>query len=292
MDRKTMIFAVCEALAAKGIRPTLAAVKASGMPYRGSDPDITRDCQEWLKSVLEQHSRSHEAAGIPKNLIAPFKALVDVVRAEAEQELAHERDLLQEREAQAQQRVDEAIQQAQAAADTINDLKIKLAAATETIAGRDETIRHLQESLAEARSILQAKDVRIDGLAADLARKTEEQKASQVELDGLRKHTLLQIDQARSEARHWKAEFDRVDAENKSTVLTYRQRAAALENELANARGRLSTLEEVLQAARKRTTELEAKLTSRESAERVPVKRLVKPSAPSRLLARPRRVKL
>jgi hypothetical protein len=47
-------------------------------------------------------------------------------------------------------------------------------------------------------------------------------------------------------------EFDRVDAENKSTVVTYRQKASRLEADLAGARGRLGAVEESLSAFRQR----------------------------------------
>ncbi|MEB0083151.1 hypothetical protein QN379_14145 [Glaciimonas sp. Gout2] len=73
----------------------------------------------------------------------------------------------------------------------------------------------------------------------------------------MRKHALLQIDEARIESRHWKAEFDRVDVENKSSVVTYRQRASALDAELAGVRGRLGAVEEALEASRLRYAQLE-----------------------------------
>ncbi|PUA19670.1 hypothetical protein [Glaciimonas sp. PCH181] len=132
-----------------------------------------------------------------------------------------------------------------------------------------EAIRRLEESLTEMRTTaavieqrhagqLLARDERIAALTTDFARKEAEYAARITELDGVRKHALLQIDEARVESRHWKAEFDRVDAKNKSSVVTYGQRASALDAELAGVRGRLGAAEEALAASRQRCTQLEA----------------------------------
>jgi len=131
-----------------------------------------------------------------------------------------------------------------------------------------EAIRRLEESLTAMRSTaaaieerhtgqLQARDERITALTADFARKEADYAARLAELDGVRKHALRQIDDARCESRHWKAEFDRVDAENKSTVVTYRQKASSLEADLAGARGRLGAVEEALAASWLRCAQLE-----------------------------------
>jgi len=103
---------------------------------------------------------------------------------------------------------------------------------------------------------------RIAGLSADLARKAEEHASGLAELDGLRRHSLLQIDQARGETRHWKREFERVDHENKTTLETYRQKASTLANELAAARGRLGAVEDALATAQLRVVALEAALSA------------------------------
>ena len=111
--------------------------------------------------------------------------------------------------------------------------------------------------MAEARALLTAKDERLAGIADELARTAQQYAAGLVELEGARKHSLLQIDQARGESRHWKAEFERVDHENRTTLETYRQKASSLATELAGARGRLSAIEEALTAARARNAALE-----------------------------------
>jgi chromosome segregation ATPase len=136
-----------------------------------------------------------------------------------------------------------------------------------------EAIRRLEESLAEMRTTsaaieerhagqLQSRDERIASLTADFARKEADYAARIAELDGVRKHALRQIDDARTESRHWKSEFDRVDAENKSSVVTYRQRASALDAELAGVRGRLGAVEESLAASRQRCVQLESELAA------------------------------
>ena len=114
------------------------------------------------------------------------------------------------------------------------------------------------DALASARSTLAAEQTEAEKLI-DLA---QEQAAGLNELDGLRKHSLLQIDQARAEARLWKAEFERVDLENKSTVAQYRQKAATLENALAAARGHLGAAEEALAAAQQHGRDLESALVA------------------------------
>jgi chromosome segregation ATPase len=144
-----------------------------------------------------------------------------------------------------------------------------------------ESIRRLEESLTAMRTTataieerhagqLQARDERIASLTADFARKETDYAARIAELDGVRKHALRQIDESRTEARHWKAEFDRVDHENRSTLEVYRQKANTIGAELAAARGRLGAVEEALGAAVTRTRDLEGELSiakkERESA--------------------------
>ena len=176
--------------------------------------------------------------------------------------LAGEREALAAEKSAAEARIALAHQETNAAVALANEIKSTLAIANETITGRDETIKRLEESLSESRATLQAKDERIAGLMDELARTMQQHAAGLVELDGLRKHSLLQIDQARGEVRHWKAEFERVDHENRTTLETYRQKASSLATDLAGARGRLSAIEEALAAARLRVVELENKIAA------------------------------
>ena len=107
-----------------------------------------------------------------------------------------------------------------------------------------------------------AKDERLAGIADELARTAQQYAAGLIELEGARKHSLLQIDQARGESRHWKGEFERVDHENRTTLETYRQKASSLATELAGACGRLSAIEEALTSARVRNTALEQSIAA------------------------------
>ena len=199
--------------------------------------------------------------------------------------LAGERDTLADR-AEADQQIALAREETLAALALVNAVTARLDIASETIAGRDEAIRRLEDSLAEARATRRAKDERIAGLTDELARTAQQQAASLVELDGLRKHSLLQIDQARGEVRHCKAEFERGDHENRTTHETYRQKASSLATDLAGARGRLSAIEEALTSARLPNADLEHRMSPMQ-AERPPVQPQPRPavSAAKRLPA-------
>ena len=118
----------------------------------------------------------------------------------------------------------------------------------------------------------------IAGLVDELARTTQQHAAGLVELDGLRKHSLLQIDQARGEVRHWKAEFERVDHENRTTLETYRQKASSLATDLADARGRLSAIEEALTSARLRNADLEQRMSPTQAERHTPESRPLVPA--------------
>lgn len=76
----------------------------------------------------------------------------------------------------------------------------------------------------------------------------------------MRKHSLLQIEQARADVRLWKAECERVAADSKSTAMQYQQKTAALENTLSTARGRLA-------AAQQRSQALEVALAAAKDGE-------------------------
>ena len=131
--------------------------------------------------------------------------------------------------------------------------------------------------MAEARALLTAKDERLAGIADELARTAQQYAAGLIELEGARRHSLLQIDQARGESRHWKAEFERVDHENRTTLETYRQKASSLATELAGARGWLSAIEEALAAARVYTAALEQRVAAQ--AERQEIEARLRPIA-------------
>lgn len=234
-ERKYMVRSACDDLAKLGIKPSVSAIKRAGLPIRGSDPDVQRDVNDWFDGVLLAHSNKNEVAGIPRTMLTLFAGVVEAAREEARRELELERQAIEAAAVDADVKA--------AAADLrASTLASELAVANEGIAGRDALLRRQEEAMAELRATQRAKDERITGLVEDLNRKSEEHAASLVELKGVRNHSLLQIDEARTEGRHWRTEFERVDQENKSSVITYRQKASGLENLLATANGRLSTM--------------------------------------------------
>jgi hypothetical protein len=270
LSRQELTRLACDALAADGKKPSIGLVRewtiAHAGAKRGSDGDVQKDITTWFDDLLKL-KRDKAVAGLPDAVAALARDFWRLAVDTADDNLAREREALAEEKAEAEKLVTLAHEDTVSAVEIANQVKGRLAIATETIAGRDETIKRLEEALSEARSTLQAKDERIAGLSAELARKAVEHAAGLAEIDGLRKHSLLQIDQARGDARHWRSEFERVDHENKTTVDTYRQQASTLGAELAAARGRLGAVEEALATAVTRTKEIENELTSAKGKE-------------------------
>lgn len=262
-ERQSLSWAACDALAAEGKKPSIGLVRewtiAATGAKKGSDGDVQRDISLWYADLLKL-KRTQAIRELPGPVAALTRDLWQLSVDCANDQLAAERQLLEHEKEDANRLVELARSEAAAAADLSAQLKSRVAIANETIAGRDETIKRLETSLVQCQAILLAKDERIESLSAELARKAEEHAAGMVERDGLRKHALLQIDQARSEVRHWKSEFERVDQENKSTVELQRQKASSLSNELAGALGRLSATEDSLRAATQRAQVLEKEL--------------------------------
>jgi hypothetical protein len=273
LSRKQLTWAACDALAAQGIKPTIALVREwtieHGSGKKGSNGDVQQDIHEWFDSLLEA-KQNLKIPGLPDPVADCMRQIWRMAVDEADASLSKEREEMEERLAavklEAQKQVELAQQEALEATAVAQDLKSQLAIEKQAGASKDEIIKRLEADLAEIRATLQAKDIRIEGLNADLTRVAKEHAAGLAELDGLRKHTLMQIEEARGESRRWKAEFDRVDAENKSSVVTYRQRAAALENELSGLRGRLSAIEEALATSEQRCRGLEKELAERQPA--------------------------
>lgn len=270
LSRQELTRLACDALAAGGKKPSIGLVRewtiAHAGAKKGSDGDVQKDIAAWFDDLLKL-KRDKAVAGLPDAVGALARDFWRLAIDTADDNLALEREALAVEKAETEKLVTLAQEDTVSAVEIANQIKGRLAIATETIAGRDETIKRLEEALSEARSTLQAKDERIAGLSAELARKAEEHAAGLAEIDGLRKHTLLQIDQARGDARHWKSEFERVTHENKTTVDTYRRQASTLEAELAAARGRLGAVEEALAAAVTRAKEIEIKLLNAKTME-------------------------
>ena len=263
VSRQELTRLACDSLAAAGKKPSIGLVRewtiAATGAKKGSDGDVQRDINGWFDDLLKL-KRDIAIHGLPDAVGSLARDFWRLAVDSATDTLAGERDTLAAHKAEADRQVALAREKTLAAVALASTVTARLDIANETIAGRDETIQRLEESLSEARTTLQAKDERIAGLVDELARTTQQHAAGLVELDGLRKHSLLQIDQARGEVRHWKAEFERVDHENRTTLETYRQKASSLATDLAGARGQLSAIEEALAAARARNAALEQRM--------------------------------
>ncbi|MEO6352887.1 MAG: DNA-binding protein [Burkholderiaceae bacterium] len=265
LSRSDLTRLACDTLAAEGKKPSIGLVRAWTIAAtgarKGSDGDVQKDIHDWFADLLKL-KRDKAMAGLPDAVGALARDFWRLAVDAADGALAGAHATLAAEQAEAGKLIDLAQEDTVAALAIANELKNRLALAAETLTGRDDAIARLEQTQAEIRATVQAKDERIAGLSAELARKSADYAAGLAELDGLRRHSLLQIDQARAEARLWKAEFERVDGENKSTVVQYRQKAAILDNALAAARGRLGAVEEALAAAQQRCRNLEASLAA------------------------------
>ncbi|SFA99116.1 replication region DNA-binding N-term [Collimonas sp. OK607] len=264
-ERQNLSWTACDTLAAQGKKPSIGLVRewtiATTGAKKGSDGDVQKDINEWYADLLKL-KRDKSVAELPDAVSALTRDLWRFAVESANDTLAAERTALAGEKAEAEKLIDLAQEDTLAAIEIANELKGKLTIANAAILGRDEQIKRLEEALAEQRATLRAKDDRIAGLAADLSRKAEEHAAGLAELDGLRKHSLLEIDRARGESRHWKAEFARVETENKSAANSYHEKIAVLDNELSRARGRLGAVEESLAEANRRVETLVAELAA------------------------------
>lgn len=265
LDRRTVTWQACDALSAAGQKPSIGLVRAWTLEntgaQRGSAGDVQADIAAWYDMVF---SLRHEKAfpDIPDAIADSMRSLWSAALSAADDTLNSEREQMAAEQLEMKKLADLAQADTAAAAEVASGLRSEIQVAQATITGRDETIKRLEESLAEMRATLAAKDERIAGLTADLATKEAERASSVAEMDGLRRATLLQIDQARGEARTWKTEHERLNAENKAASSAYMVTISRLENDLATTRGRLSAVEESLAEARQRSVDLEVQLSA------------------------------
>lgn len=273
LSRQALTRLACDTLAAEGKKPSIGLVRAWTIAAtgakRGSDGDVQQDIHQWFEDLLKL-KRDQTIADLPDAVGAAARAFWRLAVDAANDALAIEREQLALDKAEAEKMIDLAQEDTVAAVEIAGELKNKLAIAGEIIAGRDDAILRLEQSLSALGATSLAKDERIAGLSDALARKAQEHAAGLAELDGLRRHSLLQIEHSRGEARLWKAEFERVDVENRTWVQQYRSKAAALENALSAARGRLGAVEEALAAEQARSQALEVELARGKAAEAAP----------------------
>lgn len=265
LSRQALTRLACDTLAAEGKKPSIGLVRAWTIATtgakKGSDGDVQQDIHQWFEDLLKL-KRDRAIAELPDAVGAAARDFWRLAVDAANDALASERETLAKERIETEKLIDLAQEDTVAAVEIAGELKNKLAIAGEIIAGRDDAIQRLEQANAALCATLDAREERIDGLSAELARTAAQQAVGLAELDGLRKHSLLQIEQARAEARLWKAEFERVNAENKTSVQQYRSNAAALNNALSAARGRLGAVEEALAAEQTRSQALEVALAT------------------------------
>jgi len=264
-ERQNLSWTACDTLAAQGKKPSIGLVRewtiATTGAKKGSDGDVQKDINEWYADLLKL-KRHKGVSGLPDAVATLTRELWRYAVESANDGLAAERTALAGEKAEAEKLIDLAQEDTLAAIEIANELKGKLTIANAALLGRDEQIKRLEQALAEQRATLQAKDERLAGLADELSRKAEEHAGGLAELDGLRKHSLLEIDRARTESRQWKAEFTRVETESKAAAYEYHEKISALDKQLSSAKGRLGAIEESLAAAGKRVEILEAELSA------------------------------
>ncbi len=255
MTRRELTFAACDDLAAAGRKPSVNLVRERTIALagikRGSDGDVQTDISEWFNALFAL-KRDMAIDGLPESMTTQFRAVWRGAVEQAEVGLSRERELLAEERAAGTVEVERA-------RGIAADLRHRLELADKAILAREETIARLDGAIGQAEAMvvqlnarLGAKDERIDALSAELARKTAEQAAAFTELDGARRHALLQIDQARSEGRHWKEQCDILSQEARSSRTaadTYRGKAGELEAALAGANARLDEVRQNLTEA-------------------------------------------
>jgi chromosome segregation ATPase len=263
----------CDAIASEGKKPSIGLVREwtiqNAGAKKGSDGDVQKDINAWFNDLLRL-KRDNAIEGLPDTVTALARDLWRLATDVAAENLASSR-----READLQVLAAEA-RTAVAETRTAGALA-QAESISHALAVASESIRRLEASAAENKAIaastaerhggqLLARDERIAALVSDLGRKDAERAAGLAELDGLRRHSLMQIETGRGEARHWKTEFERANHENRNTLETYRQKTSTLDTDLAAARGRLGAVEESLAASVLRTSQLELELATAKAA--------------------------
>ena len=268
--RREFTWQACDALAAVGKKPSIASVRewtlANHGRKQGSDTDTQADINAWYALLLALKQEKQTVAGLPDDIAALARGLW--IRAN---EAAT--DALQARREQIDVQLAEAVERVMSAETATASERTRGAALGHSLEIAQEAIRRLEESLSELRATGQATEVRHVGqlllrdehlaaLTRDMARKDADHAARVAELDGLRRHALVQIDEARVDARSWKAAHDRNLVSHESALTQLRLANAKLQEELAGVAGRLTAIEEALAASREQNVLLEVTLAA------------------------------
>ncbi|MBC7513455.1 MAG: DNA-binding protein [Herminiimonas sp.] len=267
--RREFTWQACDALAAAGRKPSIASVREWTLAHhgrkQGSDTDTQADINAWYGLLLALKQEKQTVAGLPDDIAALARGLWIRANEAANDALQAQRAGVDAELVTAGQQV----VQAQAATATERSRAAVLGHERDIA---HEAIRRLEDAMSEIRATVQATEVRHAGqlqlrdeqhaaLGRELARKDADHAARLAELDGLRRHALVQIDEARLDARTWKNEHDRNVLAHQSALLQLRMANGKQQEELAGAAGRMSAIEEALTASRQQNALLEATLT-------------------------------
>ena len=268
--RREFTWQACDALAAAGRKPSIASVRewtlANHGRKQGSDTDTQADINAWYVLLLALKQEKQTVEGLPDDVAALARALW-IKANEAATEALHAR------RAQIDAQLAEAEQQVVAAENATTTERTRSASLGHSLEIAQEAIRRLEESLSELRATgqatelrhggqLQMRDEQLTALARDMARKDADHAARVAELDGLRRHALVQIDEARLDARSWKTAHDRNLVSHETALAQLRQANVKLQEDLAGVAGRLSAIEEALAVSREQNVLLEATLAA------------------------------
>lgn len=274
MTRRELSFEACDSLAARGVKPSVTLVHEESIAIagmkKGSAGDVQGDIKLWFEDLLAS-KRDRRLADVPGPVAAAFRTVWLSAVEQSNESLAAGR-------AEAAAQVEEAQAEVERTNGLAEEMRQQLTLAHAEIDARDAAISRLDADVATLRgeivalnAKLGAKDERIEAITAELARKSADHAAALVELDGARKHAIVQIDQARGEARHWKEQWERSDQEARgarTAADTYRNKAGSLEASLAGVNGRLAQLQESLTDEKARGATLNSQLASEQAYSR------------------------
>lgn len=223
----------------KGEHPSVQRVRE--LTGIGSASDIARDLREFWQDVRSRLKSRIASPDLPQSVVdhvGDFVAEIwDLALDRAHATLAAERAALQSELTQARSAVLQAQADAQAQKDLVGHLQTRvdtamaqqeseaavhgaLTAELEAVkaALADATDRHAAELL--------QREATTTALRADMREQAQAQQRQAEVFEGELRFAKLQIENARGEGRHWKAEFERERAESTMRLSTLEQRLA------------------------------------------------------------------
>lgn len=272
LTRQQLTFVACDALAVLGKKPSVALVREQSIAIagikKGSDGDVQEDIRLWYDGLFAL-KRDAAIDGLPEQMATLFRATWRAAVEMAAQGVAAEREQLALKGVQMLAKVEHAQAEVAVMQHQLDLAVTEAGGRNAAITRLDETIARRDADIAQCNARLAAKDERIEALTAELARNAAEQAAAVSQLDGARRHALLQIDQARVEARRWEKRFEGCVLESKAAKQAADADAAAankIEAKLAGARARIELLEENIQGEIARSAALAVHLVDTQNA--------------------------